>query len=533
MLKRLFCLFFVAMAMPWSWAAAGGADEGAADFVQAAEREKWASASSRELYDRGEEAYQKGDYEVAARIFMVLCSRYGEDDDRNLQYIFAQGFDKSGNLRYNAADYAAAMDFYLRALRIAEKYGFDDLLGSIFGHIGNIYASLNDFESAMNFYERGLSYAEAFDNPRVKSMLTNNLVAANYYKGDMEAAKRYFAMFKDLAYKDKRYTYDIYLNRSILFNGEKRNDSAEIYAKKAVRYIEENAMSPLYIAGANSSIAQFFEEDGLLDSALVYLHENERIARNTPGADDLLLSVLKDLARVYDKKQAREKALDYKSEYLALSDSVFNQKEFNRLKNKQVFYELERDASTIHRLNTVRSKQRKGLWALSIAVAVFVALIITLYLQKRKLKAAWRELYNRSRRQLEEESQGRKTVVQGEQRNRIAEDILRIMETTEDYCASDYSIDKLASTIGSNARYVSEVVNEVFGKNFRTLLNEYRIKKALTRLVDTERYGKLTIKAIGESVGYKSQATFIAAFTKFTGLKPGIYQKLALERRDS
>lgn len=558
MLKRLFFFLFLFLLIGGGLRATGGEPE-ISEFA------KFSGYSLRDLYKAGETAYVQEDYEKAAPLFMLLCSRYSEDDGKDLQYLYAQGFDKNGNIAYSASDYSEAMDLYLRAQRIAEKHGFEDLLGSIFGHIGNLYASNNDFESAVNFYERGLVYAEKFGNDRLKSMLTNNLVAANYYKGDMAAAERYFEVFKNLNYKDKRYEYDMCLNRAVLFNGRKMNDSAKIYAQKAIRYIVNNQMSAFYIAGANSSIAQFFEEENQLDSALFYLHANEIIARQTPGSDELLLSVLKDLARIYDKRMQREKALDYKSEYLALSDSVFSQKEFNSLKNKQVFYELERDASTINRLNAVRTLQRNGILVLSIAVAVFIGLIVMLYLQKRRLKEAWVELYERNRRQLEEEKayrrqirllektiEGlrtevsktevsktleeenapgtRKTVVQGEQRDKIARDILHIMENTEDYCASDYSIDKLAASIGSNARYVSEVVNEVFGRNFRAMLNEYRIKKAMVRLGDAEHYGHFTIKAIAESVGYKSQATFIAAFTKFTGLKPGIYQKLSGER---
>ncbi|MDE5703322.1 MAG: AraC family transcriptional regulator, partial [Bacteroidales bacterium] len=124
----------------------------------------------------------------------------------------------------------------------------------------------------------------------------------------------------------------------------------------------------------------------------------------------------------------------------------------------------------------------------------------------------------------------RKIVVHQAQRDKIANDIMRIMETTDDYCAMDYNIDKLAASIHSNARYVSEVINDTFGRNFRDLLNEYRIKVAMVRLNDIEHYGHLTIQAISESVGYKSQATFITAFTKFTGLKPSLYQKLSFER---
>ena len=66
--------------------------------------------------------------------------------------------------------------------------------------------------------------------------------------------------------------------------------------------------------------------------------------------------------------------------------------------------------------------------------------------------------------------------------------------------------------------------------NFRAFLNKYRIKEAMRRLEDIDNYGNLTIKAIAESVGYKSQATFISVFTKETGLKPSLYQQLARNR---
>lgn len=125
----------------------------------------------------------------------------------------------------------------------------------------------------------------------------------------------------------------------------------------------------------------------------------------------------------------------------------------------------------------------------------------------------------------------RKAILDTATRERIASDINLFMENTDEYCSPEFNLDRLASAIGSNPRYVSEVVNVVFQKNFRAWLNEYRIKQAMLRLEDTEHYGNYTIKAISESVGYKSQATFISVFTKLTGLKPRIYQKLTFERR--
>lgn len=554
MLKHLLPLLFLFLV--------GGGISFSGNHFQDSEFEKVARYSTGKLFELGESAYGKGDYGKAEQVFMLLCSRYDEDAGKDEQYVYAKSFYRKANIHYMTASYPEAMDFYLKAQKIAEKYEFKDLLGSIFGHIGNIYAVNDDFESAVSFYERALVYADELGNDNLKSMLTNNLVGANYYKGDIEAAEHYNLVFKELHYNDERYRYDAELNQSLLFHGRHMNDSACVYAQRARSYAIEDSLSELCLAGANSSIASYFEDDNQLDSALFYLHSNELIARKT-GSDELLLSTLKDLARMYDKRQMRGKAMEYKSEYLAISDSVFSRKEFNTLKNKQFFYELERDASTIKSLNAVRTLQRNGIWILSIAIVVFIVLVIILYYQKRKLKAAWVELYERNRQQLVEEinykqrikllesrieeatfgsekpedteyaaTGGRKLVMHQEQREKIAKDILHIMEDTEDYCSNEYSLDKLAASIGSNARYVSEVLNDVFGKSFRVMLNEYRIKKAMIRLSDTEHYGKYTIKAIAESVGYKSQTTFISAFMKSTGLKPGIYQKLAMERSE-
>lgn len=93
-----------------------------------------------------------------------------------------------------------------------------------------------------------------------------------------------------------------------------------------------------------------------------------------------------------------------------------------------------------------------------------------------------------------------------DQRISLLQEIERVMGDTKEYCNSEFGIETLASLVGSNSRYVSAAINEGYGKNFRSFLNEYRIKEAMRRLADVEHYGGYTIKAISESVGYKSQA---------------------------
>lgn len=85
---------------------------------------------------------------------------------------------------------------------------------------------------------------------------------------------------------------------------------------------------------------------------------------------------------------------------------------------------------------------------------------------------------------------------------------------------------------GVNSKYVSKVINEAYGCNFRAFINEIRIREAQRRLLDTDRYGSFTIKAIAESVGYKSHANFILLFKKYVGISPSQYQKMATEDKE-
>lgn len=90
---------------------------------------------------------------------------------------------------------------------------------------------------------------------------------------------------------------------------------------------------------------------------------------------------------------------------------------------------------------------------------------------------------------------------------------------------------KLAEAVGSNTKYVSQVINEYYNKNFKTLLNEYRLREATRRLNDQEHYGNMTIQAIYEEVGYSNAVSFIRAFKRMYGITPSEYQKKAAEKR--
>lgn len=116
------------------------------------------------------------------------------------------------------------------------------------------------------------------------------------------------------------------------------------------------------------------------------------------------------------------------------------------------------------------------------------------------------------------------------QADRLLMAIAHVMEDNDTVCNPNFSLAQLAQMVDSNTKYVSWVINKCYGKNFKTYLNEYRIRIASQLLIDTSLLGNLTIAAIAEQVGYKSPASFHQAFKKIYAMTPAAYVKIARQR---
>lgn len=116
-----------------------------------------------------------------------------------------------------------------------------------------------------------------------------------------------------------------------------------------------------------------------------------------------------------------------------------------------------------------------------------------------------------------------------EQARQLTERVVGVMDDLAYISNPDFNLNALAEAVDSNTRYVSWAVNETYGKNFKALLNERRIREACRRLSDHEHYGNLTIQAVYEGVGYTNAVSFIRAFRKINGMTPSEYQRAAVE----
>ncbi len=492
---------------------------------------------------------------------------------------------RMGDMCYAKEAYSQAFGFYFLGIRMCEGYQFDDLVGTFYKNIGNIYSIFGDNKLAIGYYEKSLELARANGNTELEMKLLINLTGIYIYDGNLAKAREYQRLMMECP-NDGQITYFGHLSSAIIMATEGHYDEAVGQLHVAEAYVRQHDLGSQFLAAIYAELTNVYEDKQNTDSVLHYCELNLELARREK-LSSMELKNLRALYMLYKKVGNRAKYEQYREQYFLMADSVMNSKEYNKIKNSYIVYELDKNHKEIASLMQESEEkamqiehQRTVLACTIVCLLVFVVMLGVVYAQKKKLKLAYENLFRRNKEmvqaeqanearrdeyerriarleednkrldsQLEQQQQqqqrqpadeqGRPAAPAGgeakyssskvtdEQRDIILQRINKVMRNPENFCDSNFSLDKLSTLVGSNSRYVSQIINETLGKNFRSFISEYRINEAQLRLLDTNNYGNYTIRAIGESVGYKSQANFIDAFRRQTGMLPSIYQKMA------
>jgi len=117
-----------------------------------------------------------------------------------------------------------------------------------------------------------------------------------------------------------------------------------------------------------------------------------------------------------------------------------------------------------------------------------------------------------------------KSGLKEEQASEYLRILLDCMEKNKPYLNNNLSINDLSVLTGIPRHHITQVLNEKYGKNFFTFINEYRVKEVISRLSDP-KYSSYTLLAIAYDSGFNSKATFNSFFKNYTGLTPSEYRE--------
>lgn len=475
-----------------------------------------------------------------------------------------------GDACYKAGRYDEAMAYYSEGQEKAREEDDDDLYYACMGNIANIYSVTGDYQRALHYYLQCYHAAQKNGNIELQWVNASNIVGAYCMAGDAKRARAYFHLQMQIPVKDlTRKRYYFLNNQAYIAMAGKQFSLADYYHKALLKYVRDKRLPVMYEVAEYIELGKIRLMTGKPREAAGYLIQ-ARDSMMKQDNKDQLVTAYELLSKAYGKLGMNDSAEFYRNRYLALSDSIFNKAQFNVAGNKLFNFENRESRRQIDSL-TMRNV------VLLVTAAVFLVMVIALTLfyialrrKNKSLVQAQRMLIAKNEELVKSERQSKRFLEQyvesidgtqaspagiaspakddaaaadagqaerndigldKQQQSRLLNRITTILDDVEVISQPDFSLASLADRAGSNIKYVSWVINEAYGKNFKTLLNERRIREACRRLSDSEHYGNVTIQAIYEGVGFNYAASFIQAFKKVTGMTPSVYQRLE-KRKD-
>lgn len=460
---------------------------------------------------------------------------------------------EESKIQYREGNYNAALSTLHGFLQLeadaTDPYIDDDMINAYI-MLGNIHLAFGDYVRAQSYYEEGLKASRKAGMTDNEVKFLNDLAIVNCYLGNREKAEGFNRMMAGLKPKDsllQNYFYRI--TSAYIENAFGSREKAIMSIRETLAFIDSVGLDERLKLSSLSELSEYFEKTDQLDSALYYLDIYDTIAHKEKAAE-MIADNKRRYMRVYTKLGDMENALKYQEEYFTHTDSAMNALRFINASNRFQQHKEARTGIMIEDLKKTISNQK-----MTIAIIVFSICIVILWLSFRhKERIAYRQLFRRNRELVEIEEKvrliesrhsmtdaalsdedgrdfgaesGSQAVSLSDDRNRLLfERISSYMSVTDVYCDPEFSLSRLAKAVESNTKYVSMAINDNTGKNFRTFINEYRIREARRRLLDSDNYGNVTIQYLAESVGFMSTSAFNMAFRKFTGMTPTLYQKM-------
>lgn len=123
---------------------------------------------------------------------------------------------------------------------------------------------------------------------------------------------------------------------------------------------------------------------------------------------------------------------------------------------------------------------------------------------------------------LELGSKYRSSSLKGVEEVKLYAHLRALMERERQYLDPNLTLKTVADLLGTNTKYLSQVVNNQAGCNFQQFINTYRVEEAKSKITSDD-YNNLTLYGIALYCGFKNKSTFYKVFKEFLNMTPREY----------
>lgn len=435
-------------------------------------------------------------------------------------------------------DYSQALHYATEHLETSRKLNDKNAEAAALSTIASIYFQKQD--------NSGWEYAlKAYDlSKEINDLSTRYVTAcnmANYLFNNQKSdeALKYLKEAEGFAKQAGLKSENSYIN-SFMGDIYKTLGKTEQAEKFYILSMEDDPVTPNYDKiYSRICYAMFLIEQKRLNDALKLLNDVSEKSREYK-VTIFEKEILSLMSAIYELQGGYAKSLEYYKKYTAVTLNLFSEqkeREFAILdlrnkvreeewKNANQSLELMKRGRTIIILTAI------GVFLLIIGVAGFIyhrrmvsdyKQTIARYLENMRNEKLLREQLEQATIKAQQGDASNTTGgLNDEKSKQLYQQIEKLMNEGL-YRDSSLSLDKAAGLLSTNRTYLSQVVNEHYGKSFSAYVSEYRLNEAVELLSDPDNTDPL--KTVGAKVGFTSPSNFYTLFRQRVGVSPSVFRE--------
>lgn len=463
----------------------------------------------------------------------------------NQEQLAAEAYNIYGILLIKKSDNNTAIEFLLKAYKIAKAQNNLPELSSISLNIASAFRAIGSQEDKLRYYRLALETATMARDTANHITALNNL-GVHYRKLLPDSALFYYQEVLALSPPENENQNVItrYNIANLYYDQKEYNKALQVYDQILEYCLAEGINQGVAIA--YSGIAAVYNNMGNPGKAIDFLKTGIAYADST-GDQSIVYRLKYSVQSIYEKNENFKQAYLISQEIKAYNDSTQALEMKVALHELEIRYQAEKKEAENERLKleVVNQNQNLKLRAYIIILLFLIALLLLFFLWKGY--SLYRErgyAYSVLMKKYEDEKAQREFAGRSSQndsavprpgitmavRDPLIENLIQYYQTEKPYLDPKLRVDDVAAKMNTSQKAIAAALKEYNNSNFNTFTNEFRVDEA-KRIMENLSDTFYKVESVAYDSGFGSKSSFYVAFEQFTGVKPSYYRSFMFDRK--
>lgn len=242
-------------------------------------------------------------------------------------------------------DYAKALEYYFKTLKIYEDLKSDEYIAIVTNNIGIVYKAQKDYNKALEYFNKAQWLQKKTGDYQSLGVTLSNLGMIYMEQAEYGPALENFKKAEKIfaTHENQRGIAELYSNMGTYYRRRNEYPEAELYYKKALAIFERMDLK-FGIAASLKNLGTLYARQNKNAEAIAYLEKATGIAREADVPEEIMESE-KELSSLYEKTGNVAQALAHFKKYTEARESINSSENIKAMVREEMNYEFERKAA--------------------------------------------------------------------------------------------------------------------------------------------------------------------------------------------